>query len=285
MPSTPAYNIEDVIALAKQAGAEIMRLRPSVIANPDIKGDGSPVTLADKTASDIVIKGLGALTPHISVVSEERADSENRAIQKNNSTYWIVDPLDGTRSYIDGFDGFGVHIGLIENGVPVAGIIYFPALDLTYYTDGANGAFRREGNKPAVKLALSPEVASTQAPRVTVSWKRNKRPDKSGGNYTDIPEVGGARVVAVAEGRVDLALIESPFSYWDIAAAHALLRAAGGELYDLKTGLPTRYPPDRLDIAPAIGGRAGSVANHRARFERGVAALDKSPRGVFKPKR
>lgn len=283
MPQT--YNIEDVIALAKQAGAEIMRLRPSVIANPDIKGDGSPVTLADKTASDIVIKGLANLTPHIPVVSEERVDSENRDIQKNNKTYWIVDPLDGTRSYIDGFDGFGVHIGLIDNGVPVAGIIYFPALGLTYYTDGANGAFRREDGKPAQKLNLSAEVAATQPPRVTVSWKRNKRPDKAGGNYTDIPEVGGARVVAVAEGRVDLALIESPFSYWDIAAAHALLKAAGGELYDLKSGQPVRYPPERLDITPAIGGSAANVANHRARFERGVTGLDKSPRGVFKLKR
>lgn len=272
----PSYNIHDVIVIARKAGAEIMALRPLVIANPEIKGDGSPVTKADKRASDIVMQGLAAVTPHIPVISEEAPDADNRAIQQASATYWIVDPLDGTRSYIDGYDGFGVHIGLIENGVPVAGVVYFPALDIVYYTD-ASKAYRQDA---ATLQEISVRMpAEKQNPlQVASSWKKHRQPAAADASIRAVPAVGGARAIVTAEGSTDLALIEAPFSYWDIAAAHAVLRAAGGELFELATGQPVRYPAGSLAIPRALGGHADMVAQEREKLLALADAAARAPR-------
>lgn len=273
----PAFNIHDVIAVARKAGDEIMALRPQVIANPDIKGDGSPVTLADKRSSAIVIEGLTALTPDTPVVSEENDDAVNRAIVQNNTCYWIVDPLDGTQTYIDGYDGFGVHIGLIDNGVPVAGAIYFPAQGVVYYTQG-DKAYRQLDGQAAERITVMQPAAVGEPVVLATAWSKTRRPQLEG--IKSIPAVGGARACAAAEGSVAMGLIESPFSYWDIAAAHAVLRAAGGELFDLKTGTPTRYPNNRLYIDPAIGGHADVVAKHRPQLSAEADRL----RSIAKPR-
>lgn len=265
--STPVFDTKAVIAIARLAGAEIMALRPSVVANPEIKGDGSPVTLADKRSSAIVIEGLQALTPDIPVISEENPDAENRAIIAAHTTYWIVDPLDGTRSYIEGHEGFGVHIGLIDHGVPVAGIVYFPAQGILYYTD-AGKAYKQPDGQPAKQIQVT-QPASLKRPFTTAtSWHKHRQP---GSDITrSIAAVGGARACITAEGITDVALIEAPFSYWDIAAAHALLRAAGGELFDLANGIPVRYPSSKLHIDPAIGGHIGVIAQTRIDLQRAV---------------
>ena len=255
--TTPAFDIKDVIRIALQAGNEIMVLRPSVIANPEIKGDGSPVTLADKRSSAIVINGLEALTPTIPVVSEENPDEQNRAIVAAHSTYWIVDPLDGTQTFIDGFRGFGVHIGLIENGVPVTGVVYFPALDVLYFTEGGK-AYTQDPNAAPRQISVTKPDSLRQPFTAATSWSKKRQPQET--IATSRPAVGGARACITAAGKTDVALIEAPFSYWDIAAAHAILRAAGGELFDLATGAPVRYPAHKLHIDPAVGGHADVIA-------------------------
>lgn len=275
--------IKDVLTIAKMAGDAIMDMRETVVRSAQIKGDGSPVTEADKRASAIVIEGLGALTPHIPVISEERDDAENKAIQAAHDRYWIVDPLDGTRSYINGHDGFGVHIGLIDNGVPVAGVIWFPAQGVAYYTDGDKAFIEKDGQPPR---QLRVDTTADDTPRTAMSWVANRQPAQSDVAHVAVPAVGGARVCVVAEGDASLALIEAPFSYWDIAAAHAVLRAAGGDLFNLATGEPTRYPKGKLDIEPSIGGDAHVVAKHRPAFKAAVEAAWarlSAPR-VFKPK-
>ncbi len=272
------FQVRDVMALAKRAGAEIMAMRPLVIANPEIKGDGSPVTLADKRASDIVIAGLAQLTPAIPVISEESPDAANRAIMAAHERYWIVDPLDGTRSYIDGFDGFGIHIGMIDQGVPVVGIIYFPALDVFYYTDNGKAYCQEQGN--TVRELKVKTLAETGDPvSAAVSWKKHRQPE----GFRCIEAVGGARVCITAEGQTDIAVIEAPFSYWDIAAAHAVLRAAGGELFDMETGAPTRYPAGSLAIMRAVGGHADVVGAHRVRVLTAANDLLKQ-NGASRPK-
>lgn len=257
---TSTFDIHDVLAIARRAGAEIMALRPSVIANPEIKGDGSPVTLADKRSSAIVIEGLEALTPHIPVVSEENPDAQNRTIVENSDTYWIVDPLDGTRTYIDGFDGFGVHIGLIDKGVPVVGVVFFPAQGVMYFTD-AGKAYKQHDGQGAQQINVHKPQDLQSGIVFATAWSKNRRPHIEG--VTNIPAVGGARACAAADGTAALGVIESPFSYWDIAAAHAILRAAGGELFELASGNPVRYPKDKLFILPSVGGHADVVERFR----------------------
>lgn len=257
------FDILKVTEIAKRAGAEIMAMRDAVTGKAQYKGDGSPVTEADKRASDIVMNELALLTPHIPVISEEAPEAQNRAIQQSSDTYWIVDPLDGTRSYIDGFDGFGVHIGLIEKGQPKAAAIYFPAQGILYYTDGVNGAFIQEDGKPARKISVTAPLKDGDAPVIAVSWANRMKVLQQHMDHTQIQAVGGDRVCQTAAGHTDLGLIEIRFSYWDIAAAHALLRQARGELYNLQTGVPITYPNDKLFIEPAIAGHPDTVEKFR----------------------
>lgn len=280
-----SVNIDDVILIARRAGAEIMAMRPLVIGNPVTKMDGSPVTEADKRSSDIVIKGLATLTPATPVVSEEMTSAEHKAILAAHDTYWIVDPLDGTRSYIDGHDGFGVHIGMIVKGQPTMAVIYFPAQGLLYFTDGVNGAYRQEDGKQPERIEVNSKIQAGRVPSVAVSWYVTSRPSEMHCAYEAVPAVGGGRICLTAEGKTDLAMIEVPFSYWDVAAAHGLIRAAGGDLYALSDGRPIDYPADRLHTPPAIAGHADIVDACRADF---VVAMDaaraaKKKNAAFKP--
>lgn len=268
LPSS--LEIDAVIALARRVGAEILALRPSVTGGAKAKADGSMVTEADKKASDLLVAGLRAITPHISIVSEEDDEAVSLSTVGRSSTYWIVDPLDGTQTYIDGHDGFGVHIGLIDKGVPAVGVIFFPAEGKLYYTrDGK--AYVEEGGAPPRLLSVTAPQANEETVRLSVPWRKNSRPQ--GGAYKMTPAVGGGRLCRAAEGAVDLALIERPFSYWDVAAAHAVLRAAGGELCESGSGQPVRYPSDRLYIPACIGGHPARVAAHLSVLTKAIADI------------
>ncbi len=278
--AVPAFDIQAVVAIARQAGAEIMALRPSVIANPEVKGDGSPVTLADKRSSAIVIDGLRALTPTVPVISEENDEAENAVIVTTQQTYWIVDPLDGTRTFIDGHDGFGVHIGLIDNGVPVAGVVYFPAQDVLYFTEDGK-AYKQEGDKAAVAIRVRETPANDLSSSFSAasSWSRKRQLQQQGA--VTIPAVGGGRLCVAAEGVADIALLEARFSYWDIAAAHAVLYAAGGDVFDLQNGQAVRYPAGRLYVEACVGGAASTVSHLRDALKHEVNAMQVGARPAF----
>ena len=276
------FDIHAVVNIARQAGAEIMHMRDQVVGKAEYKGDGSPVTAADRRANDIVMRGLMSLTPDIPIVSEENPESENLAIQKSHHTYWVVDPLDGTRSYIEGFDGFGVHIGLIEKGEAKAAAIYFPAQGIAYYTDGKSGAFQQKDGRPREKITVRTKQEEGKSLTVAVSWVARRRPARDDVDYHPLAAVGGDRFCQAASGKADLALTEMPFAYWDIAAAHALLKAAGGDIFDLKTGARITYPNDRIYVPPALGGDADLVRAQRDSFYQATAkvvlqARDKKP--------
>lgn len=272
-------DIDAVLDLAREAGREILRLRPQVVA--ESKADGSPVTIADKTASDIIIRGLARITPHIPVVSEEAPEADNKAVQAAHDTYWITDPLDGTRSYLDGHDGFGVHIGLISKGEAVAGVIYFPAAGTAYFTDGVNGAFRRQDGEAAEKISIRAAAPDDRRADVVISWGMMKAVKGKSLPFNVAPAVGGARLCVVAQGDADVAVTEIPFSYWDIAAAHAVLKAAGGDYFTLAGGNRVTYAPDRLGIPPAIAGDAAVVESLRGKINATLAeqrAVARKPR-------
>lgn len=251
-------NVQNVILLARDAGDILMSYRGKV--DPEYKGDDSPVTQADKDSSDLIIQGLKKLTPDIPVVSEEQDMDLNRAIVSEHDTYWVTDPLDGTKSYIDGYDGFGVHIALIHKGEPVMGVAYFPAQEdgagKLYYTGNNGKAYVKAGK-------TSPRVmkVSENAPRIraAMGWK-----DKPAMQYSEIVRaVGGARLCVTAEGQANIAQFHSYFSYWDVAAGHAILKAAGGGFYTAKTMQDVRYDDPSLVTPPAFGGHLKLVQNLR----------------------
>ncbi|NND65040.1 MAG: 3'(2'),5'-bisphosphate nucleotidase CysQ, partial [Gammaproteobacteria bacterium] len=111
--------LDQVVAIAKTAGEKILTIREKGY-DVELKSDQSPVTLADTTSSDIILSGLEKLESNLPVICEETVDADY-SVRKHWQRYWLVDPLDGTKSFVSGTDDFAVLIALIENNKPVLG--------------------------------------------------------------------------------------------------------------------------------------------------------------------
>ncbi len=230
------------------------------------KDDGSPVTIADKEASTAIIAGLNKITPHIPVISEEQSMEKNLEALRSSPRVWVTDPIDGTRSFIDGYDGFGVHVGLIENGVPVHGVAYFPAQERAYFTWDDGKSYMAVGFDDAKPINAPDRVNGDL--RVAVPWKRNKPPETINGHpYEAVRGVGGEQICYTASGHTHLFPYDGRhsdipvedrqvFAWWDVAAAHAVLKGAGGDMYGLLDGHPIRYNDDTLAVRPLVAGNA-----------------------------
>lgn len=158
-------NIQDIIKLAEQAGEAIMKIY-SVDFSVEYKDDKSPLTDADRAANAIIIDGLKSTG--IPVLSEE-----GKAIpyqdRKNWTLFWLVDPLDGTKEFIKKNGEFTVNIALIENGHPVMGVVYAPAMGITYYGSKSEGSFKKNSGGQIDKLPLPGEHNRAEKIRVVAS--------------------------------------------------------------------------------------------------------------------
>jgi len=256
--NTTHIHVDDVNRIAREAGKILMKYRGQVKAV--FKSDQSPVTKADQESSDLIIQELKSLTPSIPVVSEEQDMKTNREIVRTSKTYWLTDPLDGTKSYIDGYDGFGVHIALIENGRPVLGAAFFPAQNggqgKLYYGDARTGAWVKNGEEAPLRLKIKKTLSNSF--KTAMGWRDIPWDEKC----KPVRAVGGARLCITAEGQSELAQFNGSFSFWDVAAGHAILRAAGGEFIDMKTYKPIRYDSDSLITPPAYGGPSKALIKY-----------------------
>jgi 3'(2'), 5'-bisphosphate nucleotidase len=204
------------------------------------KADHSPLTEADRAAHRTIVAGLSELTPDVPVVSEEDGfDGDTAAVVAGD--YWLVDPLDGTKEFLKRTGEFTVNIARVRDGVPVAAVVHAPVLGASWVT-GANGAERwdHEG-RTSIRVHVP---ADPQALRVVAS-----RDHAGPGVAALLARVPNARTLSmgsslkfclIAEGRADLYFRDGPTMPWDTAAAHGVLRAAGGEVHDL-AGAPLRY--------------------------------------------
>jgi 3'(2'), 5'-bisphosphate nucleotidase len=230
--------LERVVAVAEQAAREILRVydRPVVATG---KADGSPLTAADIAANEAISLGLRAFS-EFPVVSEEspRVHHTESACWP---AYWLVDPLDGTREFIDRNGEFTVNIALIRSGRPVLGVVSAPALGLTYQAASGRGAFLAGWDAPPRAIRT---CVGTGAMRVAVS--RSHGGDALPGflaglgHAQPVPMGSSLKICLVAEGKADLYPRLGPTSEWDIAAAHCILTEAGGLLTDV-FGKPIRY--------------------------------------------
>lgn len=240
--------------LAERAGRAILAVY-SQTSPLDIvtKGDDSPLTEADRRSHAIILEGLTALTSEIPVVSEEDDGCEVLA-----NRFWLVDPLDGTKEFIKRTGEFTVNIALIEDGIPLIGVVHAPVLGTTWSGSSA-GAQCRVGK--TVKLLQVAKPAQVGALRVVAS-----RDHAGSGVQALLQGLPGATTLSmgsslkfclVAEGKADLYFRDGPTMPWDTAAAHAVLRASGGEVYGLD-GTPLRYEAPRTPNPHfvAVGDRA-----------------------------
>lgn len=191
------------------------------------KGDNSPVTEADMEANRHICTALAALTPDIPIIAEENETQPDLL----GNTFWLVDPLDGTRSFVRGEDEFTVNIGLILKGEPVLGIIYSPPQDALYYGGPSFGAFREQGGKKeAIKVRPPAEDGL-----VVVRSKSHPSPKTLELLETMLvkdvlPGSSSIKFCRVAEGSADIYPRLGRTMEWDTAAGHAILNAAGGRV-------------------------------------------------------
>ncbi len=236
---------QSLIDLARRAGDAILEIYRTDF-DVETKDDQSPLTRADLAAHRVIVEGLSALTPDLPVVSEESSPAEY-AVRRTWPRYWLVDPLDGTKEFINRNGEFTVNIALIEEHRPVFGVVGVPDQGLVYTGDvAAAAAFRHDGQGSE---ALHGRKLREDAPLVVVASRSHggERLERYLESLADLfPEVSrtpvgsSLKLCILAEGQADFYPRLGPTSEWDIAAAHAVLAAAGGTVWRVD-GEPLSY--------------------------------------------
>lgn len=238
---TETIDLDAVIAIAKEAGGAIMTIYAKDFA-VEFKGDASPLTEADTAANTIICDKLQALYPHIPILSEENkaADYSER---KAWDYLWVVDPLDGTKEFIKKNGEFTVNIALVHHGVPVLGVVYAPALDVTYYGKKGAGAYK-EQNGATVKLPAQKNANPAQSLTVVAS-RSHLSPEtetfidalRETTQNVEMTSIGSSlKLCLVAEGSADCYPRLAPTMEWDTAAAHAVVLESGKQVYKYEEG-------------------------------------------------
>lgn len=245
-------NIEDIIQVARKAGDAIMEIY-STDFNVELKGDNSPLTAADKKSNEVIINQLEQMYPGIPRISEETKLTAYD-VRKSWKQYWLIDPIDGTKEFIKRNGEFTVNIALVENGIPVLGVVYAPAKQLMYYGDKENGSFLQKGNASAVKLATGKNHNSLS--KINVVASRSHLSDetlqfveqlKQQGKEIEFVSSGSSlKFCLVAEGKADVYPRFGPTMEWDTAAGQAVIECAGGKVVNAQTNGPLLYNKENL---------------------------------------
>jgi 3'(2'), 5'-bisphosphate nucleotidase len=232
--------IDPVIALAEKAGQAILQVYSSDF-EVQSKDDESPLTQADLASHHCIVAGLEKLTPGMPVISEESGlpDFEERS---RWSRYWLIDPLDGTKEFVNRNGEFTVNIALIDNHRPVFGVVHVPVQNKTYIGCEGYGAERRDADGQAQSI----RVATSSASPVRVVGSRSHRGAsldaylENLGESDMVPMGSSLKFCVIAEGGADLYPRLGPTSEWDTAAAQAVVEQAGGRVVTLD-GKPMKY--------------------------------------------
>lgn len=231
--------LEQLVPLARAAGELILEVYATDFAVRG-KADGSPLTEADEKAEAVILRGLAQLTPDIPVVAEEAAAAGH--VGAAGEVFWLVDPLDGTREFVDRNGEFTVNIALIENGVPVAGVVLAPVTGRLYAGALGAGAFVEDASGRRVIACARARtdglvVVSSRSHGDAVLLEHFLAERKVA---SSVKAGSSLKFCLLAGGDADLYPRFGPTMEWDTAAGHAVLLAAGGHVRDL-TGEELRY--------------------------------------------
>jgi 3'(2'), 5'-bisphosphate nucleotidase len=233
----------DLNPIMLAAGAEILRIYATDFVVTD-KSDASPVTEADQRAEAIILESLKHLAPDIPVVAEEEAAAGR--VPSTATRFFLVDPLDGTKEFISRNGEFTVNIALIENGEPVRGAVYAPALGRLYWGARGEGAFMAEVVDGRLGEARSIRVRPAPTDGLSAVGSRSHGGEETQSylkafEIADFVAAGSSlKLCLLAEGKADIYPRMGRTMEWDIAAGDAILRAAGGRVETLD-GQALRY--------------------------------------------
>lgn len=240
-------NVEiEMRRLALEAGKAIMAVHAAPDFDVRCKSDSSPVTEADETADRLIAEGLHAAFPDIPAVTEEDAATHSG----DHARFFLVDPLDGTRDFINRRTDFTVNIALVEDGRPVAGVVYAPARGRLFRTDGPGAPRQEEVDADCSPVAgterpIACRVADNRALDVVASKShRDAATDEFIARFRvrDFKAAGSSlKFCLLAAGEADFYPRLGRTMEWDTAAGHAVLLAAGGEVLDFGSLGPLGY--------------------------------------------
>ncbi len=231
--------------LALKAGDAIMEIYSNGNISMDTKRDASPVTNADKAADNIIYEGLKQAFPNISVVTEEK--SESHYLKTNN--FILVDPLDGTKEFINKTGEFTVNIAYIQNGSPTHGVVYAPAIKRLFSTDHSGKSYEtvKSPNKTGEIVNKPLRVSVPDATALTVVASKshiNIETKEYIAKYSvsNCKNAGSSlKFCLIANGEADFYPRLGRTMEWDTAAGHAILLGAGGHVTSLAEKEPLRY--------------------------------------------
>lgn len=228
--------IEALIDIATNAGKRILEVYNSRDFVIDVKADDSPLTQADLASHHYIVSSLQALTPAIPILSEE---SQTIAYEerKHWSSFWLVDPLDGTKEFIKRNGEFTVNIALIEGTSPVMSVVHVPVQNLSYWALKGRGAFKRQGAKDtAITVSTEVSVLKVVASRSHAGVETTAFLDSLARDYAiEVVSKGSSlKLCQVAEAAADLYPRLGPTMEWDTAAAQCIVEQAGGQVTTLE---------------------------------------------------
>jgi 3'(2'), 5'-bisphosphate nucleotidase len=231
--------VEPITALAVEAGNAILTVYATDF-DVESKSDESPLTKADLASHNCIAAGLAALTPDIPIISEEDG-LPDFAVRGQWQRYWLIDPLDGTKEFVNRNGEFTVNIALIDSHRPILGVVHVPVQDKTYIgCEGRGSELRDAGTVTKINVAN----ASSDAVRIVGS--RSHRGTSLDaflarlGDHDMVAMGSSLKFCTVAEGNADIYPRLGPTSEWDTAAAQAVVEQAGGQVLELD-GQPLSY--------------------------------------------
>ncbi len=243
--------VEAIITIARDAGSAILEVYGKEDFGVEIKADESPLTKADLAAHEIIIAGLTRIAPDIPILSEESDEipfDERRQWRR----YFLVDPLDGTKEFISRNGEFTVNIALIEEGVPVMGVVYVPVKEVTYVgqqLEEPTAFVERNGDRFDISTRNLQQRLRNNEPLIIVASRRHGGEalqacieilEKKFSAVESANMGSSLKLCLVAEGKADLYPRLALTSEWDTAAAQAVVEAAGGQVVDTNL-MPLRY--------------------------------------------
>lgn len=236
---------DDLCALALAAGAKALEIYATDFVT-EHKGDASPVTAADRLGEEIILAGLAGLAPDIPVLAEESASDGD--IPELGDMFFLVDPLDGTREFVNKTDEFTVNIALVKDGRPVIGVVYAPALGKLYCGILNGGAWLQEidrtgaaGERNEIRARKAPDAGLVA---VASRSHRSTETDEflAAMNVSEFAAAGSSlKFCLIAEGKADIYPRLGRTMEWDTGAGQAVLEAAGGKVVVHPGGEPLAY--------------------------------------------
>ena len=235
-------HLNELIECVNKASKEIISIYMGDDFGQIDKSDGSPLTIADKNANQVILDELQSISSDISIISEETF--ENNLLKNLDKTYWLVDPLDGTREFINKTDEFTVNIALIDNKKAIFGIVAAPVTGKVWHGSVFEKNNTDEGSVEKIRIVMSKSHKSKND-RAFLEFIDSKNI-----NYEIIEKGSSLKLCSLADNEADIYPRFGPTSEWDIAAAHAVLSSFNGSVVKVSNNEELDYAKETSILNP-----------------------------------